>query len=265
VIELVASLLLLALPENSQYAQSSLPASIARVIGAHAGIYRVRQFHEAGRTLWVVTLPCRVPAEEFPSPPARVPAEEFPSPPASAPVACQVDLFLQTGQGFREVGKASGELVDADPESGVPDELSFHVPASAKETQLRWAEGRLVSKQVPRWFRDPLTRERVDADELRARGMLDLQSGRFTVAAGRYALLCQDRCAVLDVETLATALLEARLFEQAAAALRRAIDMPGHQLQDLVSLISLLRAEGKEQEATVLDRQLKREDPDAGS
>lgn len=252
-IELLASLLLLALPENSQYAQSSLPAGIARVIGAHAGIYRVRQFHETGRSLWVVTLPCRVPAEEFPSRSAR-----------EGVAACQVELFLETGQGFRAVGKASGELVDADPESGVPDELSFHVPASAKETQLRWAEGRLVSKQVPRWFRDPLTRERVDAEELRARGMLDLQSGRFTVAAGRYALLCQDPCAVLDVETLATALLEARLFEQAAAALRRAIDMPGHQLQDLTSLASLLRAEGREQEATALERQLNREDPDAG-
>ena len=48
-IELVASLLLLALPENSQYAQGSLPAGIARVIGAHAGIYRVRQFHETGQ------------------------------------------------------------------------------------------------------------------------------------------------------------------------------------------------------------------------
>ncbi len=247
-IELVASLLLLALPENSQYARSSLPAGIAKAVGAHAGLYRVRQFREPGRSLWVVTLPCDEKG-----------------------ATCSVELFLEAGQGFREVGKASGELVDVDPEGGVPEELSFHVATSAKETQLRWSNGRFASKQVPRWFRDPLTRERLDASELRARGMQDLQSGRFTLAAGRYALLCQDPCVVLDVETLATALLEARLPEQAEAALRRAIKMQGHQAQDLVSLASLLRAEGREQEAKAVereraeeDRHLKRAEPDAG-
>ncbi len=136
--------------------------------------------------------------------------------------------------------------------------------ASKNETQLRWAEGRLASKQVPRWFRDPLTRERIDAGELRGRGMADLQNGNFTVAAGRFTLLCQDPCAVLDVEMLATALLEAHLFEQAEAALRRAIEMPGHQTQDLTSLASLLHAEGREKDATLVEARLKRETPDAG-
>jgi hypothetical protein len=232
--------LLLALADNAQYAENSLPAGIAKALGAHEGVYRVRQFHEPGRSLWVVTLPC----------------------PSGGP--CRAELFLDAGKGFREVGRATGELVDADPESGIPEELSFHVPASSKETQLRWSEGKYASQQVARWFRDPLTRDRIGADELRARGLLDLQSGRFAAAGGRYALLCQDPCAVLDVETLATALLEARLFDQAEAALQRALAMPGHQLQDLTSLASLLRAEGREAAASALEERRTREDPDAG-
>jgi hypothetical protein len=244
VIALLCSLLTV-LPASEQYAGKSLPAGMTRVLGPHVGpndgIYRVQRFREQGRTLWIVSPPC---------------GEESGS--------CRVVLFLESGHDLREVGKANGDLVDADPETGVPVELSFHVAAAKTETQLRWSDGRYVAKKVARWFRDPLTRERINAAELRARGMLDLQNGRFTVAAGRYALLCQDPCAVLEVETLATALLEARLFDQAEAALRRAIAMPGHQLQDLASLASLLHAEGREKDATVVDRKLAQEDPDAG-
>ena len=231
------------LPPSEPYAESSLPAEIAKALAPRAadGLYGVRRFREPDRALWLVTLPCHKEG-----------------------VACPTRLFLADAKGYREVGKASGDLVDADPEDGVPRELWFHTRGSSKETVLELAEGKYSAHQAPRRYRDPLTRERIDADELRSRGMTDLKEGHFAAAAGRYSLLCEDPCPVLDVETLATALLQARLFEQAESALRRAVEMPGHQLQDLRSLASLLLAEGHERDAMAVEARLSRETGDAG-
>jgi hypothetical protein len=236
VLALAAAVLLIALPESEQYARASLPVALAELLGAKPddGVYGVRRFRDPGRALWVIAPRC----------PEK---------------SCSQLLFLEDGKGVHPVGHASGELVDADPEAGLPTELSFHVRGSGTETLLQWRNGRYEGKEVPRWFRDPLTRERVDAAELRARGLLDLKEGRFTAAAGRYALLCQDPCAVLEVETLAAALLKARLFPQAEVALRRAVEMKGHQARDLESLASLLRAQGRNSEASEIEARAHRE------
>ncbi len=120
-------------------------------------------------------------------------------------------------------------------------------------------------RRVPRWFRDPLTRERIDAGELRGRrGMADLQNGNFTVAAGRFHPPVPDPCAVLDVETLATALLEAHLFHRGKPRRRCGRpSMPGHRTQDLTSLASLLHAEGRE-DATLVEAKIEAENPRRG-
>lgn len=218
------------LPGSAAYPRRSLPAALAQALPPEAnaesdGVYQVRRFQGVGEALWVI------------------------APPSRGAAAGRHLVFLQHGQTVREVGQAAGDLIDVDPESGLPRELYFHVAGAPKETRLRWAVDRYSAEAVGRRFRDPLAHERWSAAELREHALLDLQQGRFIASAGRYALLCEDPCPALDVEALAAADLQARLFPQALAALQRAIALPGHQAQDFQSLASLYRAQGRNAEA----------------
>jgi hypothetical protein len=217
------------LPDSESYTRQSLPAAIAKAIRTATdaeALYGVRRFRGEAEAVWVVRPPCREPEK-----------------------GCAQLIFLERGQAVRQVGHTKGDLIDADVEHGLPSTLYFHVRGTLDEARLQWKDDGYRTKVVARRYRDPLTHERVTAEALRAATLDDLQQGRFISSAGRGSLLCEDSCTALDVETIATASLEARLFPQAEAALRRATALKGHQAQDWASLASLYRAQGRNTEA----------------
>lgn len=238
---------LAALPALESYTPGSLPRAVAGPLGElpPSEVLSTRRFRDADpahpATLWVLTRSCGRPGR------------------------CPMLVILQEQGATRLVGQASETLVDATPQSGLPRTLVFHPPGETQELLLEWDGQRYLSRKGPRRYRDPLSQQRIDGATLREFALTDLKEGRAVASAGRYMILCaEDPCPALDLEALATAELQARLFPQAEAALRRALALPGHQAQDWQSLASLYRAQGRNSEASEAEARFARESSDGG-
>ena len=209
------SLWLATLPPPEQYLFPSLPRPLQRLLGPRStseAVWSIQKLPAGpGVTLWALGEGC----------------DEL---------GCRkLSLFLQRGASFEAAGDFAGRLEgDRAPDSeGVNESPSLAPPPltlvreSARGVLVRqrlvWLDGAYRAGKAERRFLDPLLHARVTAGELERTAKEDLRVGRFALAAGRFALLCQGGCSASEREREGDAALGARLLPQAEAAFRAVI------------------------------------------
>ncbi|HUB06429.1 MAG TPA: tetratricopeptide repeat protein [Myxococcales bacterium] len=217
-----------ALPPFEQYTLESFPRALQHELRG-SGIWQVRRLPAGAEgKLWILGQSC-------------------------GELGCRRTLlFLQQGKGFRKVGEARGEVVEAaGGEAGLPGlTIERRLQGGRLERfDLAFANGAYVAGAAAKLVVDPLTGAEVPAAKLDQSAEDDFVAGSDASAAGRWAALCAAGCTPAQHAKEGRAALRAQLFPQAEKALRLALKADPSLAEARLDLGDALAAQGKLGEA----------------